>query len=142
MFVTFITSFTIILVGWASMIAQYSLPWEVFYPIKVYGNEKLASVVAISPESETKLQLDLIKLRIEERNELISAWNMSQALDKQIMSQINYHSEILQEQLWKISERDLAQQIQSDLNSLMQAVEKQTSLFKDMFENKSLLSDK
>jgi len=109
---------------------------EVFYPIKIYGNEKLASAVAVSPESETKLQLDLIKQRIDERNELISDWYLSQELDKQIMNQINYHSEILQEQLWKISERDLAQQIESDLNSLLQAVERQTSLLREIFNKK------
>lgn len=127
MFVTFITSITIILVWWASLIASYSIPWEVFYPIKIHWNEKIASVVSISSESEAKLQLNLIKERINERNQLISAWDLSESLNNQIINQIDYHTDILQFHLWKISQNDLAQQIESELNWLIQSVERQTS---------------
>lgn len=127
MFVTFITSITIILIWWASFIASFSLPWEVFYPIKIHWNEKLVSAIAISSESEAQLQLNLIKERIDERNKLIATWNLSEPLNKQITNQIDYHTDILQFHLWKISENKLTQQIQSELNWLIESVERQTS---------------
>ncbi len=64
----------------ASYAAEFSLPGDILYPVKLGVNERIIESLAITPKSKTEAHISLIKRRIDEIQELVENGNPNEAL--------------------------------------------------------------
>ncbi len=102
MFNVIVVWITLILTAWVSVGAHYSIPWEPLYWVKIYFNESLISSLALTHESEAKLQLELIENRIQELNELKYENISDEIWIHMIENNIVNHIKIFLESYWQM----------------------------------------
>jgi len=120
MFITIITSLSLLLAWGASFAAESSNPWDILYPIKVNVNESVQSALAFWSESEAELQLSFIEERIEEKNELESEGKLTVELASKIETNIQSHvDKFNQERAWVESETEATNNLDVRFSSLV-----------------------
>ena len=93
MFITIITSLSVLFAGGASFAAESSLPGDMLYGVKLHINESVESAFTFWSEAEAELQLSRIEERIEERNQLETNWELTVELESEIAAQIESHAQ-------------------------------------------------
>jgi len=111
MFNIIIVSITLILTAGVSFWAQYSLPWEILYPVKIYFNESLLSTFTLKNINEAKLQLKFIENRIQEINQLKYEQISDQKLQDIIEKQIITHTKLFKTSYWKLPSKNAQKEV-------------------------------
>lgn len=110
--------------GSVSFAAEGALPGDLLYPVKTAVNEELASLLAVSNESEAKLQAELAARRIEEAEKLAEQGRLDLETRASIAEKFHAHAE-KSESNAKIVEASenlsAAAGIRSDFESVLQA---------------------
>ncbi|MDO8495117.1 MAG: DUF5667 domain-containing protein [bacterium] len=112
--------------GGISAAAENSLPGDPLFPVKVSVNEQIRSALAISNESQAKLDSKLAQRRLEEAEELASEGKLEGEAQGQIEASFEARAESAKKHLAKMEEKgqaNAAVEISSDLESSLQAHE-------------------
>lgn len=82
--------------GGISYAAEGSLPGDTLYPVKVHVNEKVQSALALSDESEARLQTRLVERRLHEAESLAENNELNEERKDALELRINEHGEIFE----------------------------------------------
>jgi len=94
----------LLLSGGTSFAAESALPGDILYPIKVNVNEKAQEIIAVSNESETKVQAKLAGRRLEEAEKLAVSGKLNAETSKDLKARFEEHSNKAKEYQTKAQE--------------------------------------
>lgn len=89
--VTAVAAVVVMAAGGTSFAADFSLPGDILYPMKVNVNEKIEGWFAVSAESEANLALKLAEKRLEEAEKLAIEGKLSADASAELESRFSSH---------------------------------------------------
>jgi hypothetical protein len=117
----------LLLGGGTSFAAENALPGDILYPIKIHVNENVQELVAVSDESEAKLQAKLAENRLEEVEKLAAGGKLTTETSVYLKTRFENHSEKSKEHRLKVEGEDdksIAAEISSDIEVSLGAHQK------------------
>jgi len=87
-YMPFIILLAVMIGGGTSLAAQAAVPGDFLYPVKTGVNENIRGALAISADSEAKLQANLLEERIEEAQKLQAEGRLTDANSKTVAANI------------------------------------------------------
>jgi len=115
---------TVVVTFGVSYAANYALPGDALYPIKVGVNEKVLGLLYISDESKAKYDVELAQLRLEEIEKIANKYKLDERTKGKISDLLNGHIERVQKFSDKIkndSNPELSLKIDSELEASLNA---------------------
>lgn len=82
----------LLLGGGATFAAEQSLPGDILYPVKINVNEGVRGLLAVSDDSEARLQADLAERRLEEAEKLASEGRLDDDVRARIEANFEDHA--------------------------------------------------
>jgi len=92
--------------GGVSFSAESSLPGDVLYPIKIHVNENIQEIVAVSNESEAKVQAKFATRRLKEAEMLTMKGKLSQQISAELAVRFGEHAQKTRDSLVKMSQKE------------------------------------
>ncbi len=81
--------------GGTSFAARDAVPGDVLYPVKIEVNENVKSALAVSSESEARLQAHLVETRLAEAEKLATEGKLTKEASTDLSSRIKSHFEMM-----------------------------------------------
>ena len=106
----------LLLGGGTSFAAENALPGDVLYPIKVYVNENVQELAAVSDRAEAKVQAKLAERRLEETEKLAAEGRLSTEISADLKLRFEEHAEKSKERRSKVEDGDDAEEA-AEINS-------------------------
>ncbi len=106
----------LLLGGGTSFAAENALPGDVLYPIKIYVNENVQELAAVSDKAEAKVQAHLAERRLEEAEKLAVGGKLTAETSADIKARFEKHLEKSKERRMKVQEKSDAEAV-ADISS-------------------------
>ena len=104
--------------------AEFSLPGDLLYPVKIKAAEPLMSVLAFSDEAKAELSVKFTERRLEEAEELAASGKLNTATQYQVVAGLKDNTSRFNELLTKFEKEgdtDTVAEISSELESSLKA---------------------
>ena len=88
--------------GTVSSAAEFALPGETLYPVKINFNEKIQSAFTINDEEKIELNTHLIEKRLEEAEKLSNQSKLSSTTIEILNAAVEKHLKVIEEKIVKL----------------------------------------
>ncbi|HET8574804.1 MAG TPA: DUF5667 domain-containing protein [Candidatus Paceibacterota bacterium] len=112
--------------GGVASAATDALPGDALYPVKINLNEKVQSLVTISPEAQAKLQTEFAETRLREAETLALQGKLSAQTQENLEERFEEHAKASEKSLSEIQGQDkeaIIAEIQSEFEAALAAHE-------------------
>ena len=107
--------------GSVSYAAEGTVPGDILYPIKIHVNENVESALAVSSESEARLEAEFAERRIMEAEALREESRLDRKTKAELSAQFNEHTSDMEDSLRELADDDSerAMEISSDFEATL-----------------------
>ncbi len=92
--------------GGTSFAAEYTVPGDIFYPVKVHINEGVRGVVALSAKAKAEWGVRLVERRLKEIEKIESNPNVSLQVKEAAQANLDRYTERVNKHILKLEEND------------------------------------